>query len=159
MPPVAQTATLRIERLCKHHRVSEFVSTNPTMDETLRTYHGRLDAGEETVVFVASTSDMRVDGFVAIADFDPVAAVGSSSTMYLFISAVAVDIRATNRFLATRLMKKVIEVGRLRIRDQRRNYTGLLAMDVGDNTANWLAKAKFKPFDDFPPYFWRPIEP
>lgn len=147
---------LRVARLCVHHRVANFRSANDALNEALIGYHANLDLGEETVVFVACDDEGTVVGYIAITDLRALGPDGSLGALYMFVSAIAVDAESTNRFIASRLSKKVIAVARDRLNRQGRAYTGLMAIDIG-GLGSFLARAGFVPLDGNPPFLWRPL--
>jgi predicted N-acetyltransferase YhbS len=152
-----RSGQLELARLCRHHRVDDFVCANDTLDITLRSYHANLEDGEETVVFAAARDDDTVVGYVALADFRAVGPENEPVSTYLFLSALAVDVTSTSRWVATRLVKKATSVARVRMTQQRREYRGLLALDVGDEIGSFLVRAGFRPLAEHPPYLWWPI--
>lgn len=148
-----------IERLCGHHSIRGFDCGDDFFNECLRQYSGSVNTGRDggTIFVLVRRSRREVCGYIATAEYELKQPSGRTER-YFLIPALAVDVahKSPSGSAARLLIRKAIEVGRLRQKDRPR-YRGIASIPLTESVHHMLKRRKFRPLPGNELFWWLPF--
>ncbi|HLX21525.1 MAG TPA: hypothetical protein VKR23_15380 [Gaiellaceae bacterium] len=151
--------TLEVDRLCGHHRTSDFDCGDSYYNERLTTFQERFEAGDKVLGFVVRDSRMAVHAYVIVLETVFVEEDTGRELRCFTVPAIGVDRRSRGEdLLVRRLIARSVEAMAERERSAGplgAPYAGVICMPGDNQTLKRLLETlAFEPIGEGALY-WR----